>query len=527
MSMELNINKQYILELIRGGFDCSHSSVDINKLDWNEILDLAKRHRIFPRVYRSINHIIPEEYRNRFWIEYQSHVEKINEMVNSLRCLQILSKHEKIRFLLIKGLPISIMVYEDLYARQINDIDILVAKDDIQRIDYALRKDGYLQPYQCDWVNNKFAFLPFTTTRLKESKHQYEYYKFTKYISKVEVHSYLTNFKSYMQDVLWSSSNVIIDNCSYNTLDLEHMCLYLFINAYDSSETYEALQKKVLLRDYMDIYECMKEYASNIDWQRFYTLMERYGFCEKYKLILNNLAEIYLDEPTVIYLQKIDEAMNINRSFPCHIKMDFISRLFLPDQRRQLALRRLKERVYTHRKMSNPILVLPFVGEEVVCTEQCNCDLNIMIKYGLRYSSKGIFVSLQVDDRLSCDLDKYMISCTILNNDPDNRILYSMFTITKANDKVEIKMHNYESHYSTYVFESRDSGCNISNIWDEKNNVCCFFVEFSQLGTNPFDSDSSFACQFDLYKYVYDSIYHLVNETPIDIFTSRVLSFVN
>lgn len=527
MSKELSTSQQFILQIVRSGFNVSHSKVDIDNLDWNEIFELSKRHRIFPRMYKAINHIIPIEFRNRFSIEYQNHIKKIDAMIEALHKLYALSKNEKFRFLLIKGIPISIAVYDDLYSRQINDIDILVSKDDIQRVDYGLRKIGYVQPYQCDWVNNMFAFLPFTTTRLKESKHQFEYYKFAECLSKVEVHSYLTNFKPYMQDVLWSSVDTEIENCHYNTLDLEHMSLYLFINAYDSSETYEALQKKVLLRDYIDIYECMKKYMNNIDWRRFHALITKYDFGEKYNLILNNLAELYIDDPTIAELQRNSAAVSCNyRSFPCHIKMDFISRLFFPEQRRQLAFCRLKERVCTQRKMGNPILVAPYIeNEDVQYFEQYNCDLNITIKYSLRYSQQGIYVTLKIDDQLCRDLDKYMISCTILNNDLDNHILYSMFLITMVNDKAEVKMRNYESHYSTYVFDYCDSECGIPCVWDEKNNTCLFFVAFSQLGSKPFDSNSGFACQIDLYKCVYESIYHLVNEKSIDIFTSRVLSF--
>ena len=138
MSKELSTSQQFILQIVRSGFNVSHSKVDIDNLDWNEIFEMSKRHRIFPRMYKAINHIIPIEFRNRFSIEYQNHIKKIDAMIEALHKLYALSKNEKFRFLLVKGIPISIAVYDDLYSRQINDIDILVSKDDIQRVDRKL-----------------------------------------------------------------------------------------------------------------------------------------------------------------------------------------------------------------------------------------------------------------------------------------------------------------------------------------------------------------------------------------------------
>lgn len=51
-----------------------------------------------------------------------------------------------LRFALIKGMAASEVLYGDPFARDSNDVDVLVAADDLPKADYAARRAGWVQP---------------------------------------------------------------------------------------------------------------------------------------------------------------------------------------------------------------------------------------------------------------------------------------------------------------------------------------------------------------------------------------------
>ena len=107
-----------------------------------------------------------------------------------MKRLDEFSKEERIRFVLVKGLVLSKVIYEDIYLRQINDIDILVEEDDTLRMDYILRKMNYIQPYEnIDNDQEPLKLLPYPIMRLKHTNHFFEYYNFRdEIVSKIELH---------------------------------------------------------------------------------------------------------------------------------------------------------------------------------------------------------------------------------------------------------------------------------------------------------------------------------------------------
>ena len=83
----------------------------------------------------------------RFFKKIQNHVER-NKLQNQLIIHEIIIlkkyfKKEKISPIFLKGVPISYFQYDDFYLRPMNDIDILVEKDEVYKYFQLLLSAGY------------------------------------------------------------------------------------------------------------------------------------------------------------------------------------------------------------------------------------------------------------------------------------------------------------------------------------------------------------------------------------------------
>ena len=119
----------------------------INEFFDNEtFIQISKKHGILPIIYKNlkdINSTTNKQLISKLNKNYQD-IAKTNILKSAelLRVIYLLKKHH-IKALAFKGPTLSILAYGDITMRQFGDIDILIDKKDIYKIDNILLSNGY------------------------------------------------------------------------------------------------------------------------------------------------------------------------------------------------------------------------------------------------------------------------------------------------------------------------------------------------------------------------------------------------
>jgi len=125
------------------------SAQPLSESEWAEVFALAERHGVTPLLYERLNHgapgfVVPEAVLQRLREAYL-----INGARNTLvyrelaRILEAL-RQSSIPVIVLKGAHLAAAVYGEVALRKMNDIDLLVGVDDLERAAATLSGLGYL-----------------------------------------------------------------------------------------------------------------------------------------------------------------------------------------------------------------------------------------------------------------------------------------------------------------------------------------------------------------------------------------------
>ncbi|UPT76862.1 nucleotidyltransferase family protein [Sulfurovum sp. XGS-02] len=135
---------------------CIFSYLNAEHLDLNVLINLLNAHGILPLVYKTIKKIVEDDsYLNathltlndEILIELKAHYMSISQrnMLMSAELIRIMKLLEDngIEALAFKGPTLAQQVYGDITLRQFGDLDVLIKKEDIYKIDDLLQSHGY------------------------------------------------------------------------------------------------------------------------------------------------------------------------------------------------------------------------------------------------------------------------------------------------------------------------------------------------------------------------------------------------
>ncbi|MEA1954190.1 MAG: nucleotidyltransferase family protein [Campylobacterota bacterium] len=128
-----------------------HTSITDENISISHIIQLAYKHGIVPLVYKTIKQLFHTKNSSlnidNFLLKLQSHYKTISQrnMLMSaelIYLIKLFAKHN-IDALAFKGPTLAQMAYGDITLRQFGDLDILIKKEDIDKIDILFKKSGY------------------------------------------------------------------------------------------------------------------------------------------------------------------------------------------------------------------------------------------------------------------------------------------------------------------------------------------------------------------------------------------------
>ncbi len=114
---------------------------------WQGLLQLARRHRVAPLVYRRMQGRegnVPQDIMRDLHADYLRTAAK--NMLTYKRMAEILQRlhEEQIPVLPLKGIYLAEQVYRNIAVRPMGDVDILVKEEDIYRVEKIVLEMGYL-----------------------------------------------------------------------------------------------------------------------------------------------------------------------------------------------------------------------------------------------------------------------------------------------------------------------------------------------------------------------------------------------
>lgn len=157
MGNEISPSLDFILRALRffvrpeagGGADLVRKTKAV--LQWDPLLNLARRHRVLPFLTLSLDRVgafseIPAEIRTVLEKDLQSAVldnrAKMIEFRNYNRCFE----EAGIPVIPLKGIGLTETVYKDTPVRRMSDVDLLIKKSDLPRADEVLQEQGFATP---------------------------------------------------------------------------------------------------------------------------------------------------------------------------------------------------------------------------------------------------------------------------------------------------------------------------------------------------------------------------------------------
>lgn len=528
----LSLEANFMLEMIKNNFILKkNDQIAYQNLNQDYLFELLQSNRLFPNVYRAIKGQLTQD--SFYHKEYKKHCTGVQQAKNEISRIYTHAEKEKIRFLVVKGIPLSKIIYDDENMRFANDIDILVDEDDALRMDHLLRELGYVQPVKVNWDTlsyEKSDLLDFPIMRLRHTNHFFEYYIFNNPIKKVELHKYLYFLKPHIKEILWNTSRYSInESIEINIPDLFHLTILLFVNAFQNSETLYALQGRTTLRDYVDLYYFIKRFFSAMDWNHVINLMIEYEVLDIAVSVLNNLCKIYDNDLEIssCFLLFSKYYGNATSSKTFDIGLSFIEKMLDLEKRKKETFHYLKSAIFDESKTQLAIKNSknPFLSDFIIHENRLKLD----IRYYYKMTKDSIIFSVYFENKLEVDFDKYMLQTTLVNDSIDaSNILYTNIDIIKNNNK----------YYASYINSPIMRDQNVLRNSYQSHMLPIEYTKIEDQGILlkvklPFkyindyiDVHTRFAYEVNLFQYVAKEIYHFVELQAPVILDAQVLSFI-
>ena len=147
--MKYEIEKNYIIELIKAALSNTTPSIPNKDLDWDVVFKYAKTHRILPLLYFSIQKL-PEEYKSNitnlshYELAYKSNLVDDANREKEIKTITKELSDNKVDYILLKG-SVTKHFYPDTSMRMMSDIDILYRNNDSKEIENIFKSLGYTQ----------------------------------------------------------------------------------------------------------------------------------------------------------------------------------------------------------------------------------------------------------------------------------------------------------------------------------------------------------------------------------------------
>jgi len=284
------MEQQAIIDLLLASISYDSGRVDGSRLerlsgaDWDALLDLAAKQRVSPLLYRrlvargleaSVPADIMQGLRRAYLVNAARNLRLHHEMGKIVSGL----RQGEIPVIVLKGMFLADVVYDNIALRGIGDIDLLVPQDELTRSGEVLTALGY---------HSSRSFSVDINVDLAIAKHLPSFVKPN--MAWVDIHWSVTNpGQRYSIDVaaLWERAEpATVAGVDVLTLSAEDLLLHLCLHA-----SYQH-QFALGLPPFCDIAATIRHYDDDMDWAQVRQRAEQWGWLRGVHLVLHLASEL-------------------------------------------------------------------------------------------------------------------------------------------------------------------------------------------------------------------------------------------
>ncbi|AEE97658.1 nucleotidyltransferase domain-containing protein [Mahella australiensis] len=428
----------------------------IKALDWEYLLQISLRHKVFPIVYKAISKYIPIKYQAFYDQKYYDIVKKINIRMLELDRILKLAEQNNIEVILLKGPALAEIIYNDIYIRQFVDIDLLVKEADMEKMYYLLNSIGYLQKISFDKNTNRYNTVDKPIFKYGSDFHEFQCIKDIGdniYIF-VEIKRASSAIPlKHIGDFLENVQSISINGIDIKTLNLTYTFLHLCSNFFTNFETEWGVNHETNLRDILDTCMFISKHGDFLNWTEINSLSNKYEIAHKIyyvlkcmtgmvgKVISNEIIESFNPNKVTYYFNgNSDGSINAWES-------DFVFRLFNDKERKREFVKLTKLKIYNARNYDNHDKVEKesFATLTNVKTyrhffiESLQWD----IEYMFTCDNTSLYLNVIIDNNIYEQLGNYYLFVLFIDNNLDNAIPSRTITITK-DESLQVQFVNLQ-----------------------------------------------------------------------------------
>ncbi len=244
--------------------------------DWTRLVEKAQQEGVSALLFHNIKkhrleYLIPQESYRDISNQYYSNLKRNLLLIGALRKVLATFQEAGIPFIILKGIALAEHVYPNIATRGMSDVDILVKKDDLFKVDDYLSSLGYISRDStvAKAIHNPIGYLA-----------SLEYRKDAKSPLNLHVHWHTVNTSvpatMFVERIdinrLWENSAMIAVADSHALmLRPEHLIIYLCEHALRVGHSFDRL---ILV---CDIYFAIKAFENSLDWNFIAEESRRFG----------------------------------------------------------------------------------------------------------------------------------------------------------------------------------------------------------------------------------------------------------
>ena len=375
------------------------------------------------------------------------------------------SKH--IPFLAIKGPALSIAAYGNIYAREFNDIDILVHPSDFGKADAVLKAAGLIQPlshtssidYKDYEKYRKTEMAPFPIKSRPNSIQALPYFMLTGPSAiRVELHDSLYYLpRNVISGFFDNAINLTLPSgTTVRAPSLENQLLLLFSNTFENSESPYAnlMADRIFLQDYCDIHYFLKANKDKLDWNVLHYSIASLANDKIISVIANNLSEVY-DNRQDTHLLEAKLGIKPRRS---SWGIGIMERAFNAELCKRNALQ-IEKSLLNDRKNKRAIYMTKKNGSHRIDTlESCTEEQgNLHFKYALLSKGNTLIVQWVIDGTLRAHMDDTAL-CVLLYP-RSNKLPYLRISVnvTEQHGQIAGTTHTATNPYHRPILQNKES----------------------------------------------------------------------
>ncbi len=533
---KLTSEQALILDIAKNALNIEDLQVNeeiISNMDWDLFLKTALDHKVFLLAYKAVFRYLPNFYVDKYKQEYNAIINKINCIVEEIERVCKLADENAIRYVVFKGISFSKIIYDDIYARQFHDIDILVEEDDMIKLDYIIRKNDYFQVYYFDSHNSSFKLLPFPL--LKDPGH-HEYFEYciklkNNEIIKLEIARFLHIIKDrHISSFSWGIQVLQINDFIISTFDFYHTLLSLCENTYINSEEMCSSLGKYMIRDYIDLYTFCSKYKNKINWDEFKEMAIKYDVLNQITIVFENLFQIYEDNWVLDIKEHLKKNHNYNPYPELKWKNSFVNRIFSGMEGKIETIQQIKEKIF-----SKPVSPLISVSKSRNIQECDLFDTNnyyylenkymLDLRFLISYDESNLFLLLNMDKRMYKNLNKYIFEFRVFDNDMGSRVMTTFVDISRNENDIVCGYCNSYDSFSSNDLRANElfKRCNGEIINFDEISIIKTAVPFKDLLIDVSKPLLKVAYCLTLLKKVYEHVYQPICSSAKSFFDNNIV----